>query len=763
MQVLNESTLKKVKFSLYTPEQVQKLAVVEINNIKKSGDSSVYDLKMGPLSGDQACITCKQNSKSCTGHYGYIRLVQPIFHPLFFNRIESILRLVCVNCYKCLFYGLEPVLQLPKKPKARFAFLTGKLKKTNYCTNVDCKKIEQPEIKVNALEHFIFLGQHNATPSEIYFILSNISDEQREFMGINCVLRGLVIMNLLVLPTCSRPIVEAETTICDDDLTLQYLDIIKINNQLKAEIMAAADSDKIKNLFNILKFKIAVMFNNSSTNARYNVNMRALKSIYERITGKGGHIRQNCVAKRGDKTARTVITPNPFLSMFELMIPREIAQELTIPQIVSPFNIDAVRQIFAAGEIQIIQKKGTNWQIDAKKYKQVKDGQIELGDVYWRSLQNGDFVLDNRQPTLHAPSMQGKRIVIGEPKTFSLNLANCPVYNADMDGDEMNIHVPQSIEAIVEIKTLSTPDNWLISDAHGGVNFGLVQDALLAAYLITRDDIFLGKNDWDHLLHKSNFDVCANQRRPEKYSSRWLVNVLLPADFTFCSKFIKVENGQIISGALTKADIGYQSRGLFLHMIKRYGSRVATTFLDTMQFLGVEWLTKFGYSVGLKDCRTITKDTSTFEAEYEKNPNNVDLFVERVSFQVREQITPANRLYNLIESGSKGNWLNVSQIVGVVGQQYVNGEKVVPVREKGLKNNGFISSCYYEGLDQVEYWGHLIAAREAICKTITGTPITGYLQRRMAKNIENTIYTYDNTIRNGKKVVVFDRQDACAN
>lgn len=749
MQVLNESCLKKVKFSLYSPEQIEKLAVVEINNIKKSGDNSVYDLRMGPLSGDQACITCKQNSKACAGHFGFVRLTQPIFHPLFFNKLESILRLTCVNCYKCIFFGVAPVLSLPKNPKARFAFLTNKLKKTNYCTNQDCKKIEQPEIKVNSQDQYIFLGQHNATPSEIYFVLSNISEQQKEFMGIRCNLRGLVIMNLLVLPTCSRPIVEAETSICDDDLTLQYLDIIKINNQLKAGL--GSKDDKNKNLHNLLKFKIAVMFNNSTTNARYNVNMRTLKSLYERLAGKGGQIRQNCLAKRADKTARTVITPNPFLSMFELQIPREIAQELTIPQIVTPFNLKDARAKFERDEISIIQKRGTSWQIDAKKFRQVKAGQLELGDVYWRSLQNGDYVLDNRQPTLHAPSMQGKRIVIGEPKTFSMNLSNCPVYNADMDGDEMNIHVPQSIEAIVEIATLSTPDNWLISDAHGGVNFGLVQDALLAAYLMTRDDIAMSKDDWELALYQSNMN---EWRRPAQYSSRWLVNVQLPGDFIYKSKFITVVNGEIVEGALTKADIGYQSRGLFLQIIKQYGKKFATNFLDTMQFLGIVWLRKFGYSVGLKDCAMITKDTSKFEEEYAKNVNNVDLFVERISFQVKEQVGRTNRLFNMVESGSKGNWLNVSQIVGLVGQQYVNGEKVVPVRGKGLKNNGFISNCYYQGLDKIEYWGHLIAAREAICKTITGTPITGYLQRRIVKNIENTICNYDGTIRNGKRLVL---------
>lgn len=740
----NEASLKHVRFSIYSSTEVENLAVVKITNAKRFGDGSVYDLRLGPNDSSAPCVTCKLSHVKCPGHFGYIELSQPIFHPLFFNKLESILNLICVNCYRCIFSGLSPILTLSKNPVIRYSQLLAKIKKINYCTNEGCK-MEQPEIKINGEDQYIFFNDVNITPSQIYFMLSNVRPEEKSFMGLTCNLRGLVISKLLVLPICARPMLQTDALVCDDDLTMQYLDIIKINNDLAVEI-TKGDREKIKQLFLSLKYRIAVMFNNTSKTARYNVNLRPFKSIYERITGKEGHIRKHAMSKRADKTARSVISPNPFLRLDELAVPIEIARVLTIPQIVSQLNLDMARELFLCGKIKVLQKVGTNFKIDAQKYLQHK-GQIEHGDVYWRSLETGDWVLFNRQPTLHAPSMQAMRIQLSPLRTFQINLANCSVYNADMDGDEMNIHVPQSIEAIVEMQLLSSPQNWLISEAHGGANFGLSQDALLGIYLLTKSSIILEKSLWWQLWTAASDEF---PPIPPEYSSIWLINCLLPCDFNYSSNQIKVVNSRIVSGALSKSEIGYGSRGLFVALIHQFGSKIGMAFLESMQFLGIAWISHIGYTIGLSDCVSIPieKDFSV--------DGSVDEYFDRVGFAVRQNIKPTNNICNLIDAGSKGNWINFVQIIGCVGQQYLFGKKVCPIYNgTTLEETGFISNCYFDGLTPLEYWSHLIAARDAICSTATGTAVTGYLQRKLIKHCEFQIVQYDGTIRAGKKILRF--------
>ena len=751
--------IKHVKFDLYSPTEIEQLAVVEITQNRRTGDNSIYDLRMGPLNNRDACVTCKENSIRCSGHYGYIKLFQPIFHPLVFPKLENILQLICVKCYRCIHSGIASTLCLSKNAHVRFGQLCKKTKRINYCTNEGCW-LEQPEISTNNVDQTVTFtidgASHLITPAQVYFMLSNVLAREQSFMGIGCNLLGFVIFNLLVLPNAARPILKVETLICDDDLTLQYLDIVKLNTEMAT---CPPNTPKFEGLVNTLKFKISVMFNNSSMIARYNTNMRPFKSIYERITGKDGQFRKHVMSKRADKTARTVISPNPHLKLHQLLIPREIAQNLTIMEYVTPLTIARMQEQFTLGNINVIQKRGTTFQIDAHKYRTVKHGQLEIGDLYWRSLHDGDWVLFNRQPTLHAPSMQAMQIQIGDYKTFSFNLANCSVYNADMDGDEMNIHVPQTIEAIVEMQELSSPKNWLLSDAHNGMNFGLVQDAMLAIYLMSKNTTPL---DYGTCCQ---FMMCGENYNLRGNTPVDIINSYLPQDFNYSSKNVTIKNGQITSGMLNKAEFGYGSHGVLQHIATEYGATCAIDILNALQFVGIAWLTTFGYTIGLRDCRDDIPDLAEAKAKFQTRYDQadtaqtqiIDQFRDELGHIIKQKINTRNNMINLIEAGSKGNWVNLVQIIGIVGQQYVNGFKVKPCVANGtLPTTGFITNSYYDGLQPVELWSHLIAAREAICKTATGTAVTGYLQRRLVKTCENQIVQYDNTIRSGQKILHFD-------
>ena len=183
---------------------------------------------------------------------------------------------------------------------------------------------------------------------------------------------------------------------------------------------------------------------------------RPLKSIKQRLEGKEGRIRSNLMGKRVDYSARSVITPDPNINIDELGVPKKIAMNLTFPEVVSEYNIERLQKLvnnesfYISGAKYIMFKKSN--QTDYLEYS--KNSQIEIGDTVHRHLLNGDIVLFNRQPSLHKLSMMAHKVRVMEYNTFRLNVSVTTPYNADFDGDEMNMHVPQSIQTQTELKCL---------------------------------------------------------------------------------------------------------------------------------------------------------------------------------------------------------------------------------------------------------------------------------------------------------------------
>lgn len=757
--------LKQCRFTLYTPREVENFILID--KPLKTGFGSVYDLRLGAID-NKPCLTCKQNVIKCPGHYGYISLATPIVHPLFISKISQLLQLVCLKCYRCIYSNHLFEKELPNS--GRIEFLINKLRKVNYCSHC---MIEQRVITYAAERGFIIHGdeEYELAPAEIYFLLTNIHKDDLKFMGINIDLAGLVIFNLLVIPNPARPLLYNKELVCDDDLTLQYIEIIRHNNELREliekksrgeDIATKIINDEILDIQN----RINVMFNNSTINARHNVNMRPYKSISERVASKRGQIRQNGVSKRADKTARTVISPNPKLTMEELGVPKAIADELTIPERVYKANYKDVLDLWNGGKIAIFAKASApDIKIDALKYKlKAEASPIMIGDIYWRCLQDGDWVFLNRQPTLHAPSMQAMKVKLYQYKTFSLNLSNCPVYNADMDGDEMNIHVPQTWGARVEMVELSSPKNWIISTATKSASFGLVQDGLLGAYLINEAR---GSEDCKKI--------------GDFYG---LTRHLLPSHLNYKSKNVTIVDGIITEGCLVKSEMGFNASGLLPYYYHKYGAASFIKFLSELQFAYVEWLTIRGYSISLKDCappknvkyplfpyesvnrfrRIMTNSLDPIKKSIAENQlyDVLENYKNEYGGAIKAAMPVDNAIIPMVVSGSKGNYTNLISINGLIGQQFIGGD---PVKcgnfnqikklsaDEFLKYNGYIFSNYYYGLDYVEYFAQSIASREAICKTATGTSVTGYLNRKLTKACENQILQYDNTIRNGKQII----------
>ena len=673
--------------------------------------------------------------------------------------------------------------------------------------------------------------------------------------------RNLIMSVFPVIPPCARPFVISDGNICDDDLTNQIIEIIKANNIL------AHDNDNVVNekselrkqkALQSLKFRITTFYNNSQGKAKHPTNGRPIKGIKERITGKEGQIRNNLMGKRVEFSGRTVIGPDPKLLFGWMAMPEAISKDLTIPEITCVYNKEYLENLVNTDKANFLVtinngeemrlnlkyamftrgtellhsdiiirngkkldnidylKEGDKIERNGKilekiSYPTKKKISLKLGDVVHRHLKDGDTVLLNRQPTLHKGSMLAMKIRVMPGKTFRFNLATTKTFNADFDGDEMNIHVPQSIEARTELELLSASKYNIMSAQASKPNMAIVQDSLVAAFLMTKDvnnkitksqffDISLtgeinGKSLWSKerikiikkVLKMKGKDSCV-------YNGRGLVSLLFPDDFIYEQKndaytdepVVKIYRGVMYEGALDKTTLGASHNSLIQVIHKEYGVEMASEFISNIQFITNSWLLINGFSIGLEDC-LITSPENVIQIQdkisrcyveadgieattYNKGIREVRITAalskaKDVGMKIaKDSMSSNNNLLSTVLSGSKGDFFNIAQLTGLLGQQNLLGKRVQPTLNNGKRtlphypfgkldkeveyeSRGFVRHSFIEGLNPQEFFFHAMSGREGICDTAMGTAKSGYIQRRIIKVCEDIQVTYDGSVR----------------
>lgn len=435
---------------------------------------------------------------------------------------------------------------------------------------------------------------------------------------------------------------------------------------------------------------------------------------------------------------------------------------------------------------------------------------LNMGDEVHRHLQDGDSILLNRQPTLHKGSMLAKKVRILPGKTFRMNLATTKTFNADFDGDEMNIHVPQSLESRAELEGLSATKHNIISAQASKPNIAIVQDSLLAAFLMTKENLPITKSQFFDISLHGELDgqpLWSPQRvkmikkvlkmkgkKPDVYNGRGLISLLLPEDFIYEKKngahpdepIVRVYRGVLYEGALDKSILGASHNSLIQTIHKEYGVEVAAEFISNIQFITNNWLLVNGFSIGLEDC-LITSPESVMkikdnisrcyvEAEgivaTTHNPGIREVRItaalnkaKDVGMKIaKDSMATENNLLSTVHSGSKGDFFNIAQLTGLLGQQNLLGQRVPPTlnhgkrtlphypfgkmdKEDEYESRGFVRHSFIEGLNPQEYFFHAMSGREGICDTATGTAKSGYIQRRIIKVCEDIQVKYDGTVR----------------
>lgn len=660
--------------------------------------------------------------------------------------------------------------------------------------------------------------------SEALQILKKMSDGDIELMGLSVYEARPEWMILTVLPVPPPPVrpsvAEGGSARSEDDLTYKLSDIIKASTQLKKFEQEGAPPHIVGEFEDLLQFHCATYMDNDIAGIPQAMQKsgRPVKSIRARLKGKEGRLRGNLMGKRVDFSARTVITGDPNLELDQVGVPKSIARNLTYPERVTPYNIQYLQELVRNGPNEwpgaryVVRDTGER--IDLK-YNRRADMALQFGWTVERHLKDGDFVLFNRQPSLHKMSMMSHRVKLMDFSTFRLNLSVTPPYNADFDGDEMNLHVPQSEETRAELSQIAWVPRQIVSPQANKPVMGIVQDTLCGIRKFTLRDclldfdqvqnILLWVPDWDGVVPmpcilkpkaywsgKQILSMCI-----PKGINVFLGDALRPNTNNASDDGVYIEDGEIHYGVINKKVVGSAAGGLIHIIFRERGPEICRDFFGGAQRVINYWLLNNGFSIGIGDT-VADKATATFiTEEIIRAKAQVDSYIQdarldrmkpeagmtlRESFEskVNRELNTArdtvgsraekdlpnwNNVKQMVIAGSKGSFINISQMSACVGQQSVEGKRIpFGFRHRTLphfakddfspESRGFVENSYLRGLTPQEFFFHAMAGREGLIDTAVKTAETGYIQRRLVKALEDVMVCYDGTVRNSTNSVI---------
>ena len=803
---MNTTKIDSIEFKFLSPTLIKSLATVRIvtsDLYDADGypvDGGVMDPRMGVVDPGLRCRTCGGTIGECPGHFGYLELARPVIHVLYTKYIYQLLKATCRKCGRLLHKDPKSLDQVSKNPLKR------------------CPHCGKQAKKVSFVKPYTFYyGKEELNPSQIREWFENIPDEELKKIGFNGGRPEWLILTIFPIPPVTmRPSITLETgERSEDDLTHKLVDIVRINQSLKENIDIGAPEFILNDLWELSQYHIATYFDNELTGipqARHRSG-RPLKGIVQRLKAKEGRIRGNLLGKRVNFSSRTVISPDPTLSINEVGIPEQVAKELTIPEMVTDLNIKKIKEMIKSDKVNYVTRP------DGRKIKVTEENKNDLikniakGWSVDRQLQDGDIVLFNRQPSLHRVSIMVHKVKVMPYRTFRMNPSVCAPYNADFDGDEMNIHALQSEEARVEASMLMDVKSNIISPRFGGPLVGLDLDQISGVYLLTQKDIILTKEEAAQLFANAGLDVDLPDK--EKFTGKELVSLMLPKELNVefkasacreCDECVKekceydcwvsIRNGELKTGVLDSNAVG-AFKGKILNKVKRLvGDDKLKDFIDNLGRIGVAYLMMRGFSIGLSDLALPSHVHRKIRSEIEKAQEEANKLVfefEKGRLKILPGMTPKesletqilsvlaeglNRVSNIMikhikesdiihmsRSGAKGSDINTTQMAACVGSETILGKRI----QRGYLNrttphfkpgdlspaaHGFVARGFKQGLTPIEFFWNVMNGREGLMDKSLRTRKSGYMQRRLMNSLQDLKVREDLTIRDSNNNII---------
>ena len=814
-----------IQICIFSPDEVERRSVVEITNAgtfegNEPKIGGLFDPRMGVLDSGKECRSCGQTNHKCPGHFGHFRLARPVYYIQFLPFILNILSCVCIRCSKLLVDKQFRANFLKRRGEARWREVLMASKEIRRCgqeTEDGCGARKPNRFVREGIARIVAEWDENDAvsptkqkqPLEVEYVLRlfrRITDEDVDFMGLSrywCRPDWMICTVLAIPPPQVRPsVITDNNQRSEDDLTHKLAEIIKTNNTyLQPRIDANAAKSVIDEWTNVLQYHVATLVDNQIPGVAPSAqrNGRPLKSIQQRLGSKEGRIRYNIQGKRVEFSARSVITPDPNISITELGVPEKIAMNLTRPERVTIYNRDKLYKFIQNGPLKFPGAKTIrrpDGRIISLRHVNTKEIVLHIGDVVNRHLMDGDVVLFNRQPTLHRMSMMGHRVKVLPFKTFRLNVSVTAPYNADFDGDEMNMHCPQSYEAATELEEIAAVPHQILRPRDGLPVIGIVQDTLVGSYRLTRDHVSFNRREFMNLtMWNKRFDGKVPQpKNPARWSGHQVISQLLPPihmDMPNSSKKkVIIRDGQVLEGQIDKAIFSKASRGIIHMTYNDYGSKQTTDLIDSLQNTIEQFLVYNGFSVGISDliADQTTKEEMDKKIQARKTEIEAlllqihqDLFDNNTGKSNRDELedkvfgilnkatelageigqaslATENRMTAMVRAGSKGGPINIAQMIACVGQQNIEGKRIpygfedrtLPHFKKyddGAEARGFIENSFIGGLTPTEFFFHAMSGREGLIDTAVKTADTGYIQRQLVKAMEDLVVQNDGTVR----------------
>ncbi|GGL67953.1 DNA-directed RNA polymerase subunit A' [Halocalculus aciditolerans] len=654
-------------------------------------------------------------------------------------------------------------------------------------------------------------------PSDIRDWFEDIPDEDLYALGIDAEHsrpEWIILTVLPVPPVTARPSITLDNgQRSEDDLTHKLVDIIRINQRFMENREAGAPQLIIEDLWELLQYHVTTFMDNeiSGTPPARHRSGRPLKTLSQRLKGKEGRFRNSLSGKRVNFSARTVISPDPTLSLNEVGVPDRVAKEMTQTMVVNETNIERARQYVRngpeghPGANYVKRPDGRRVRVTEKVCEELAE-RVEPGWEVQRHLIDGDIVVFNRQPSLHRMSIMAHEVVVMPYKTFRLNTVVCPPYNADFDGDEMNMHALQNEEARAEARVLMRVQEQILSPRFGENIIGAIQDHISGMYLLTNENPRFNETQALDLLRETRIHELPEAMGEEDgvpyWTGRQLFSELLPDDLNleFSSSTgddVVIEDGQLVEGTIDEDGVGEFGSEIVDSITKIYGNTRGRIFINEVASLAMRAIMHFGFSIGIDDetipgeareqiddaidnaYDQVQKLIETYEAdELESLPGRtVDETLEMKAMQAlskardsagsiaEDHFADDNPAVVMANSGARGSLLNLTQMAGCVGQQAVRGERI----NRGYENrtlshfeendlsseaHGFVENSYTSGLTPKEFFFHAMGGREGLVDTAVRTSKSGYLQRRLINALSELETQYDGTVRDTSDTIV---------
>ncbi|MFH1510297.1 MAG: DNA-directed RNA polymerase subunit A' [Candidatus Woesearchaeota archaeon] len=821
-----------IVFGVLSPKMIKQMASAKIVTPElydREGypvDGGLMDIRLGVIDPGLKCKTCGSKLKECIGHFGYIELARPIIHIKFVGVVFNLLKSTCRDCgrilipknkidhYRQVLDKVEKELGVEARRK-QVKEIVASLKNANKCPYC---KARQYKVLLEKPTTFME-NEKRLNPIEVRTRLERITDDDIELFGINpkVVRPEWMVLTLLPIPPVTmRPSITLESgERSEDDLTHKLGDIVRINQRLFENINAGAPEIIIEDLWDLLQYHITTFFDNNVAQlppARHRSG-QPLKTITERIKSKEGRIRHNLAGKRTNFCARTVISPDPMIKLSEVGVPLEIAMKLTVPEAVNTWNMAHLKRFVEhgpgvyPGANYIVRPDGKKKKITAET-KEASLEELQPGYTVERHLMDGDIAIFNRQPSLHRMSMMCHRVRVLPGKTLRLNPAVCHPYNADFDGDEMNLHIPQTCEAMAEAEILMYVPTQLISPRYGLSVIGCIQDSISGNYMLTKF-IEMTRSEAIELLIAAGIADYSRLPNRQKITGKEIFSSILPEEFSFKGKskakdldgsdVVEIKDGVLVKGVMDKNNLGEGSGLLLRNIHKQYGPYKTIEILENAFRLGINVLFKYGFTTAISDTDLPANAKQMIQDELSKAKDEVNTLIagyregtletfpgrtirETLELKILELLNKSrNRTGEIVaqyarkqthtimmaESGARGNPLNLAQMAACVGQQAMRGKRIdkgfhdrtISYFRKGdltAEARGFIETGFKGGLSPAEFFFGAMTGRDSLMDTALRTPKSGYLYRRLANAMQDLKVEYDHTVRDASgKVIQF--------